>query len=111
MPVKIPINKSTIKGFLTYSNTIMQFKQGEPYIFDHSRIMCFDDIDKVKMDKIDTKIKDLYHISELSQLEGFENYKFLFETPIIRKSRSCFEKEYYQYKFLNTERFKSIFLV
>jgi len=105
---KVPLNVSILKKFVNYSDTIMQFKYNEPYLFDHSRIMSFKDIDQTRTDEIDNIIRDMYLITKLKSIEGYNKYSILFESPILRNSKSSFEIEYYQHAFFPLERFRSI---
>jgi len=105
---KVPMNVSVLKKFVNYSDTIIQFKHNEPYLFNHSRIMSFKDIDQTRTDEIDEIIREMYLITKLQSIEGYGKYCLLFESPILRKSKSIFEIEYYQHAFFPLERFRAI---
>lgn len=104
---KVPINYTLLNKFIRYSDTILQFKENKPFLFDYSRIMSFRDIDESRLEEIDKSIRDMYIIDNLRNIDDFNTFSFLFESPILRKSKSKFEKEYYQFEIFPHERFRS----
>ena len=105
---KIPMSSSILNELVDYSDTIMQYKNREPFIYNYFRIFAFIDKDQDSIKDIEEKMKIEFLLPQLKEIEGFNDFQHLFESPIIRKTKSAFEYEYYLVDFISFENHNSI---
>ncbi|MBA7713904.1 hypothetical protein ES703_122914 [subsurface metagenome] len=88
------MSSSILNELVDYSDTIMQYKNREPFIYNYFRIFTFIDKEQDSIKAIEEKMKNEFLFSHLREIEGFNDFQILFESPIIRKTKSAFEYEY-----------------
>ena len=91
---KVPITRELLSEIADYSNTLLQYKDKLPYLFNYSKIFTLNDLPEEALADLDEKVRDVYKIIKFKSLEGFDEFESLFSTPIWRKAKNNFYNLY-----------------
>ncbi len=84
---KFPIPRKIFSRIIGYNDTVMQFKEAEPYFFSYSSFLVFKEFSKEEFESFNRLMKHAYFFEHVKDIEDFSEFNSLFQTSILSEKK------------------------